>query len=64
MAASSGIVFAEALLGRDGRVAAQTGAQYAEEARSGEVDRVGGCSLAVTARWVSCGMVAAHQRQC
>jgi NAD(P)-dependent dehydrogenase (short-subunit alcohol dehydrogenase family) len=34
MAASSGIVFAEALLGRDGRVAAQPGAWYPEEVLS------------------------------
>ena len=34
MAASSGIVFAEALLGRDGRVSAQPGAWYPEEVLS------------------------------
>jgi len=34
MAASSGIVFAEALLGRDGRVCAQPGAWYPEEVLS------------------------------
>jgi hypothetical protein len=34
MAASSGIVFAEALPGRDGRVSAQPGAWYPEEVLS------------------------------
>ena len=34
MAASSGIVFAEALFGRDGRVSAQPGAWYPEEVLS------------------------------